>query len=183
MNKVNMSFDKDIFRKLIGKKINALLHDPFAFINASSQVVQLNLENGIYYLYSAVEPIDNYGVVDDVAIWEWTTTKYPIIDKKTFISTPINEKIKEIHLVQENQRLYKDGEQTYDVWVTRGIIFILENGREVSFEKAVWFSEDIYINKGYNLIDTFQSTDDFAEEWEESEEYRGECERRIEVIK
>lgn len=183
MNKINMSFDKTVFRNFVGRTINAVLHDSFTFVNSSSQAVQLNFEDDIYYLYSAVEPIDNYGVVDDVAVWEWTTKKYPFIDKKTFITTPINEKIKEIHLVQENQRLYKDGEQTYDVWVTRGIIFILESGREISFEKAVWFSEDIYFNRGYNLIDTFESTDEFREEWDEAEGYRGECLRNIEVIK
>lgn len=183
MNKINMSFDKEIFREFIGRTINAFLHDSFAFVNSSSQVVQLNFENDIYYLYSSVEPIDYYGFVDDVAVWEWTTKKYPIIDKKTFITTPINEKLKEIHLVQENQQLYKNNKQIYDVWVTRGIIFILESGREISFEKAVWFSEDIYINKGYNLINTFQSTDEFREGWDKSEGYRGECIRNIEVIK
>lgn len=183
MKTIDMRFDKEIFKEFIGRTITALFHDSFEFVNSSSQVVQLNFEDDIYYLYNSVEPIDNYGVVDDVAIWEWTTKKYPFVDKKTFITTPINEKIKEIHLVQENQRLYKDGEQTYDVWVTRGIIFFLESGREISFEKAVWFSEDIYINRGYNLIDTFESADDFAEEWEESDGYHGECERKIEVIK
>lgn len=102
---------------------------------------------------------------------------------REFIGHTINEKIKEIHLVQENQRLYKNNKQIYDVWVTRGIIFVLKSGHEISFEKAVWFSEDIYINKGYNLIDSFQSIDEFREDWDESEGYRGECTRNIEIIK
>ena len=46
-----------------------------------------------------------------------------------------------------------DGEPAYEVWLTRAIIFEV-GGREISFEKdTVPFSEEITIQRGYNLID------------------------------
>ena len=49
----------------------------------------------------------------------------------------------------------------YDVWVTRGII--IEFGdHELAFEKPVWFSEDIVIRKGYNLIVKFQPVEEIC---------------------
>lgn len=75
----------------------------------------------------------------------------------------------------ENQRLYKSGIQTYDVWVTRGVIFKLENGREISLEKDVWFSEDIIVERGENLIEKFASTNEFIENFDG--EYKAECQR------
>ena len=50
---------------------------------------------------------------------------------------------------------------TYDVWVTRGII--IEFGdHELAFEKPVWFSEDIVIRRGYDLIEKFQPVEEIC---------------------
>ena len=46
------SGEVDTLRSLIGKKLESIQHDPFNFVNSSSQVVQINTEAGAYYLYS-----------------------------------------------------------------------------------------------------------------------------------
>lgn len=61
---------------------------------------------------------------------------------------PVEEMIQEIQIVNEHQELFHLGVKTYDVQVTRGIIFLLQNGGEISFEKNIWFSEMISIHKG-----------------------------------
>ena len=53
--------------------------------------------------------------------------------------------------------------------------------RQISFEKAVWFSEEIYIQKGYGLIEKFASTNNFVEsDWDAG--ITAECSRSIDTI-
>ena len=85
--------------------------------------------------------------------------------------------IKKITVVNEHQQLFNQGIQTYDVYVTRAIIFEMEDGGEISFEKDIWFSEEINIRRGHDLIDKLSSTDSFAENWEGIEGYDTKCDR------
>jgi len=48
------------------------------------------------------------------------------------------------------------------------------------FEKNILFSEEISIEKGYNLIERFSPISEFEESW--SEEFKGKCERDIIII-
>ena len=169
------SGEMDVLRSLIGKKLDSIQHDPFNFVNSSSQVVQINTEAGVYYLYSFTEPLDYYGVMEDVAVWTFETERYKTVDNKSFITTPVQAIIKNITLVQEHQRLFKGQDQIYDVWLTRGIVIDFGD-HQISFEKAVWFSEDIYIQKGYDLEDGFASVEDFVNsDWNEG--LKAECSR------
>ena len=169
------SGEMDALRSLIGKKLESIQHDPFNFVNSSSQVVRINTEAGVYYLYSFTEPLDYFGVTEDVAVWTFETERYKTVDNKSFITTPVQAVIKDITLVQENQRLYKGQDQIYDVWLTRGIVIDFGD-HQISFEKAVWFSEDIYIQKGYELADGFASVENFVNsDWNEG--LRAECSR------
>lgn len=172
--------EMNILRQLLEKNIIAFKHDEFNFNNSSSQVVGIETENGMIYLYSLTELLDYYGSFEDVAVWKLTEERYSFVDKKNLISSPVNESIKAIYVVQENQRLYEDGKQTYNVWVTRGLIFDFGD-HQFSLEKPIWFSEDIYIQKGYDLIDKFAATDNFVnDDW--SDGCIAECEREIILI-
>jgi hypothetical protein len=58
----------------------------------------------------------------------------------------------------------------YDVWITRGIIFKVD-GRELLFEKdTVPFSEEIFIQRGYDLYGKIASSEDFLTGWDEEYE-------------
>ena len=71
------------------------------------------------------------------------------------------------HLHDMNQRISVNGECTYDVWLTRAIIFVVD-GREVLFEKdVVPFSEEIIILKGYELEGQLSDAGAFLEGWDE----------------
>lgn len=39
----------------------------------------------------------------------------------------------------------------FDIFTVRGIIIELADGREISFEKSIWFSEFITVKTGYEL--------------------------------
>ena len=164
---------------MIGKDLSAYLHDEFQYTQSSSQVVGVVVDDIIYYIYSFTEEQDYFGTPEDVAVWNVSDEKLPIVDKKTFVRTPVNETIKGITLIQENQRVFNDVGQTYDVWLTRGIVFDLGE-RQVAFEKDVWFSEEIIVHRGYKLSTRFSSTDNFGDDWDKS--IRTECSRIEEKI-
>ena len=83
--------------------------------------------------------------------------------------------------MNECQQLFENGNQSYEVLVTRGIIFKFNDGHELSFEKNIWFSEDITVEKGYDLIQRFTPTTEFEEGW--SGNFHGKCSRDIVTIK
>ncbi len=166
-------------RSVIGKELSAYLHDEFQYTQSSSQVVEVVVDDIVFYIYSFTEEQDYFGTPEDVAVWNVSDEKLPIVDKKTFVRTPVNETIKGITLIQENQRVFNDVGQTYDVWLTRGIVFDLGE-RQVAFEKDVWFSEEIIVHRGYDLSSKFSSADNFGDDWDKS--LRTECSRIEEEI-
>ncbi len=155
-----------LLRSFIGKPLHTVLHDEFTFVNSSTEAVQFNIGDETVFLYSFTEPMDYYGSTEDVAVWSLEKTVYPVIGKKKFIKLPVELIIRRILLVQENQQLFESGIQTYNVRLTRGLLFDFGDF-QLAFEKAVWFSEEIYITRGQNLISKFNSVSDFckSERW------------------
>ncbi len=171
----------EILKSCIGKKFENINHDEFTFTNSSLQAVELKIEDKRIYLYNLAEKQDYFGSIEDVAIFTVELKKYPFIEKKKFINFPINESIKNIFVIQENQKLFKNTEQTYDIWLTRGLIFDLEL-HQIAFKKAEWLSEDIFIQKGYNLKEIFDDTDEFCKASNWGKNFKAECIREFEII-
>ena len=170
-----------LLSSFIGKPFHAVLHDEFSFVNSSTEAVQFNIGDETTFLYSFTEPMDYYGSTEDVAVWTLEKTAYPVIQQKKFIKMPVELPVQRILVVQENQQLFENGEQTYDVWLTRGMLFDFGEF-QLAFEKAVWFSEEIYITRGQNLISKFTPASNFCnpDRWEDGIEAK--CFRKIEHI-
>ncbi|MCF0134850.1 MAG: hypothetical protein HUJ69_00325 [Lachnospiraceae bacterium] len=150
------SASMNLLADLVGKTMVSIEHDEFTFTNTSSQVVKFNAKDSSFFLYSFTEPLDYYGKEEDVAVWSFEQIEYPILENKVFITIPVQRRIHSICVVQENQQLYEQDKQIYDVWLTRGVIFDFGD-YQFAFEKPIWFSEDIIIRKGYNLLTMFRS--------------------------
>ena len=143
------------------------------------------MNDSTYAITNQIEPKDYFGATEDVASFrleELPAEKIHsyIVDSQMII-TPVGKKITAIDVVNETQKLFRNHVQTYEVNLTRGVIFHFEDDTELSFEKNVWFSEDISIEKGYKLIERFTPTEEFAENWED--ELSGSCEREMLTIK
>ena len=187
MKTIDMRFNLDLIKNLIGKCFIKYKCDAFKFTNSVTGTVGIYIDDLVYELRNEQESVDYFGVTDDYAVFNMITSTDNNIKSFFFdteqINTPIKERISKITVINENQKLYKNSIQTYDVWLTRGIIFHLKE-REVCFEKdTVPFSEEIIIRKGYKLIDTFEPNDDFCNDWDEEEGYLGKCSREIIEIK
>ena len=172
-------------RSMVGKKFLRYKSDPFDYTPSSFGLVGIITEDNSYAFTNTIEVLDYYGADEDVAVFRLEERPEEQIESllqdTKMIKVPVNRIIKEIHIVNEHQKLFEDDVQTYDVWVTRGVIFIMEDGLEVSFEKNVWFSEMITVDRGENLIERFDPTSEFTENWEAPEP--AECEREITKLK
>lgn len=171
MTNLDMRFNQNTVRSLIGKTLAKYRCDRFVFTNSVTQRVGFFIDDKVYNLTNCQETVDYFGQTDDVAVSRFEETTADEI-KSAFadveqIDTPIGASIDEIRLVNENQRITVNGECTYDVWLTRAIIFIVD-GREVLFEKdVVPFSEEIIILKGYDLENQLSDGGAFLEGWDE----------------
>lgn len=181
MNTIDMRFNVNMLKELIGKKFSKYKCDAFDFTNSVTQIVGIYIEDRVYSLTNIQESVDYFGNDDDVAICRFTETADNNV-KSAFkdtemITTPVEGIIERIILVNENQKIFKDNEELYNVWLTRAIIFHV-NGREISFEKDnVPFSEEIIIQRGYNLIERLSDEKEFLSSW--SEGLVPECARDI----
>lgn len=184
MKRIDMRFNSELIRGLIGKDFIEYKCDAFDFTNSVTQIVGFNIGEKIYSLTNVQEYVDYYGNDDDVAICRFREADSDGV-KSAFkdtvmVTTPVNGTIEKILLINENQQIFKDGVEQYNVWLTRGIIFFV-NGREISFEKDnVHFSEEIIIQRGYNLIDKFSDEKEFLTSW--GEDVIPQCHRHLEEI-
>lgn len=173
------SDEVSMLRSMIGKELSAYMHDEFIYTSSSSQVVEVVVDDKPFFIYSFTEELDYFGTSEDVAVWTISCEKYPVVDKKKFVKIPVFDTIKGITLIQENQRVFSGEDQTYNVWLTRGIVFDLGE-RQVAFEKDIWFSEEIIVHCGYELSSLFSTADRFGKDWDSS--LRPECTRFEEKI-
>ena len=171
MHTIDMRFNDEIIRSLIGKKFSKYRCDAFDFTNSVTQIVGMYIGDKVYSLTNIQESVDYFGDSEDVAVCKFEETVDTNI-KSAFkdtemITTPIDGVIEKIILVKENKKLFKDGVELYNVWLTRGIIFFVD-GREISFEKdGIPFSEEIIIRRGYDLIEKFSDEKEFLTSWGE----------------
>ena len=148
------------------QQLLSIQHEKFLYTAASEQAVGFNVAGSFFYLYNFTEPMDYFGTTEDVARLTLETVRYPCVDKKDWMTFPIEETIESIQLVQEQQELYEAGEKIYDVHMTRGLILDLGD-RELAFEKHIWFTEEILIHQGHSLITAFRDPKEFEEDWVE----------------
>lgn len=185
MERKDMRFNESGLKDLLGKPFIKYRCDKFAYTSSVTQIVGLYIDDMVFKLENIQESVDYFGVEEDIAVMKISESENEsirsAIEATEQIDNPVQGAIDEIMLVNENQKVYKHGKQIYDVWLTRGIIFKVD-GREISFEKdTVPFSEEIYIRRGYDLIEMFGSTEGFSEGWDAG--IVAKAEREIIVLK
>jgi hypothetical protein len=184
MKKIDVRFTaSDIaeIQSMAWKKLIKYKCDPCEFSTSVFGTVGIAFDNAAYAFTNLTEVMDYYGEKEDVALFKIECKPFSdiqsFVQNQTMIETPVECVISKITVVNERQSLFENGVQIYEVLLTRGIIFRFEDGHELSFEKNIWFSEDITVEKGYDLIARFAPTSEFTEGW--SGNFHGECSREL----
>ena len=175
----------NILQSMIGKTFDKYKCDPFINSPMVYGIVGIYVGEKSFKLTSLLKEVNRFLTIDEVAQFEIIEAiddniKTFMIDGE-MIETPVKSKIKSISIVNDFQTI-EHQEKSYEFNSTVGLIFALEDSREISFELGTWFSEMITIQRGYNLIEKFTSTSDFLEEWEDCDGYIPKVKREITVI-
>lgn len=169
-----------LLRGLIHKKLDYYRADPFVFNNAVFENVSFFVASGIYQLTAPLVTLDYYGSVEDISILEFDSCLLKDVGSSLMnteqIDVHVNDEIKAILVVNEVQQAFRNNSLFQELMQTRGLIFQFKD-HELSFEKEREFSQDIYINRGSNLLDKFLPVDWFSEGWHTNE--KGVCTREI----
>lgn len=185
---VNISFNdttKKILKSLVGKEFESYTCDSFVFSPTVFGIIGLNISGETYRITCDISSIERFFSKEDVAILSFERCLPNDIcsrmDNGKMIKNPIKDTIKRIDIVNDLEAVTHNNEEK-TLYSTKGIIFYLTSGNEISFEVSTWFSELITIQKGYNLISKFTPVLDFYEEWDRENGYIPICKREITTI-
>lgn len=134
MKTYDMRFDAEtmaMLQNLKGSVLKSIRSDAEALPSSAYGIAEIITSRGAYALTSIIEVADYFGALEDVAMFRLfpSTGNMPSRLMNTDMTNiPVEEMIQEIQIVNEHQELFHLGVKTYDVQVTRGIIFLLQNG-------------------------------------------------------
>ncbi len=175
----------NFLKGMVGKVLDKYKCDPFISSPSVYGIVGISVAGTSYAFTNFIEVADYFGDKEDVAFFKLRPLPYEQITSQIqdqeMMDTPVKCTIAEIMVVNERQRLYENDVLTYEVLLTRGVIFKFQEGNELSLEKNIWFSEHITVERGYDLIGKFSPSEEFAEGWRKP--YRGEYTRELVILK
>lgn len=179
--KINKLFNEkeiQLFKLLIGQKLEKVRHDRFDFSNTSYRRVTLFVDDKAYELINDIEETDfmwdDYGD-EAIAVFKFEKTNdmgidynYGIENYPKQIENPVNEIIKDIIIIEDNVKAFDKATNSFvsEYDYVKGIIVVLD-GFSYCFTRDVWFSEEIRINKGENPQSKIGNIDD---DWEWGED-------------
>lgn len=174
--------EMDILGNMIGKTFDKFKCDPFYYSPMAFGVVGIYVGGTAYRLTSLRQYGKHFFADDDIAVFRIAQVDdseiKTFMDNGELVETPVRSSIVAIDIVNDCQTVEHMGAiQQFDYTV--GIIFHLEDTREISFELRTWFSEMITISKGYRLLDKFKPIDDFLEEWQDCTGFTANCSRKV----
>lgn len=175
----------EVIRSMIGKPFDKYSCDPFVFTPNVYGIVGFCIGGRFYKMTNNLESVQRFYHVDDVAVMRISECdRNEIVSKMDdgqMIDNPVGDIICSIDIINDRETVTHDGEQRA-LYSTKGIIFHLASGNEISFEIGTWFSEMITIRRGYELVKSFTPVEEFLEDWEDSEGYSPECNREVKTI-
>lgn len=165
----DLRLDEEIFKKMIGKQFNKYRCDPYVFTNTVTGIVGLYIGEKVFELRNEQSAFQYFDSMDDVALWNIKEVSdseiHSVFENTEQIDTSINQNINSITLANE-QQIVNIHDQEYNLWLTRAILFHLENC-DIYFEKDnTAFSEEIEIKRGHDLLSEFPKRNDyFLDQW------------------
>ena len=146
--------------KLIGMKIQKLIHEKYVFTPTCYGAVYFIIDNKNYVLTDYYETKEFLGGNEEISVLrfnEYNDEIKSIIVNGELTTQNIDLKISKITLVNTKAIVTnKKDPQDEDILLdTHGIIFTLEDDYQLAFEKDD-FGEQISIYRGYNLEEKFK---------------------------
>ncbi len=174
-----------LLKSLVGKKLMTIKHDKF--IRPQPVVFQrvgFVLENGFLTLDNRVDWMDDWFSMADyiphLTLNEVKSESDLVLPGEPLtecLASPINEKISDVLLIEDDITVLKDGEAFQKLTSSEGIIIETEIRQYAFYKENVLFNEDLLIYRGHNVI---EKVPDFKAHWDIfAKPYDGRCSRKI----
>lgn len=171
MTSIDIAFTRSeihMFQSMVGNEFIKFRSNPYTHFNRTWETIGIFTDKSIYRLQNSLDVIDYFGAPEDVCAMHCFSAKECDIESGLvgvkLIDTPVHHKIQEIQIINECQMMmYKNAQLCYELRLPRGIIFLLDNDTELSFDKIDTFVELIGINMGHNTLSKFWSLADIVE--------------------
>lgn len=183
MEKHDFRFDEALIKSFVGKNFNQYKHHRFEYTNTVTLYLGFMIDNVSYEMSNDYKSLDFFGwdheaTVSEIQEKNWESILSTELSTDV-VTTYVNEKIKSIQLVNDHYMSYAHGIQNYDWWENRAIIFDFGD-HQLSFEKQdCWFSMEIVINKGDNLIDKISDGKFILNDFKQTDQQKIVTEREV----
>lgn len=180
MKKYDFRFDTTLIKSFLGKHFTKYKHAEFMYTNSVTGIVGFEIDDDVYELTNEYEAMDFLTLDNEATVFRISKTKWDNVESMV---TTINEKIQKIILVNDHTTLKIEQNVAYDMWDTKAIIFCFNN-HELCFAKQdCWFSQEIEIYKGHDLLKKTSDRKDILEDFKANETKSANVERVIIEIK
>lgn len=172
MKKYDFRFDTKLVKTFVGKAFKKYKHAEFLYTNSVTGIVGFEINGVVYKLTDEYEAVDFLALDDEATLFQISESNWNDIDSR--INTNINEFnvdeiINKVILVNDHTVINIENKTAYDMLDTKAIIFCFDN-HEVCFAKQdCWFSQEIEVYKGYNLIEKIGDGKGILEDFESDE--------------
>lgn len=185
MKQYDFRFDETLIRSFIGRILTKYEHAECIHTNSVTGILGFKIDAQVFELTNEYEGIDFFTLDNEATIFRISKSEWNRIEtsiNKEINETDVNEKITKVVLVNDHTTLHINQNAEYDMWDTKAIIFYFENF-EICFAKQdCWFSQEIEIYKGYNLIEKVGDGKDILSDFNTNDSKSIYVERSFRVI-
>lgn len=160
-------------KEMVCKNMFKYRHDEFFFRKRKIiGNVEFFIDGKIYGLFDRNHTVDFFWGKEDICdlFFKEIEEKEAIsfcLDVKQ-IDFPMEKKIKDILLVNDQVDLYENGELQFTYKFLSGLVFVFDD-IELGFEKATWMQELMYVHKGNAVLKDFRSQTEELNDWPEKQ--------------
>lgn len=186
MKKYDFRFNTTLIKSFLGKNFTKYKHATFMYTNSVTGIVGFEIDDNVYELTNEYEAMDFLTLDGESTVFQISKTKWDKVESminNDINESTINEKIQKVILVNDHTTLKIEQNVAYDMWDTKAIIFCFNN-HELCFAKQdCWFSQEIEIYKGHDLLKKTGDGKNLLEDFEANETKFACVERSIVEIK
>ena len=182
MKQYDFRFNTALIKSFIGKKLTKYKHAEFIYTNSVTTILGLEIDGKVFELTNDYEAMDFLALDNEATVFRIANSKWDAIEPRinnVINETNVNEIIHKIILVNDHTTLMFDQHVEYDMWDTKAIILCFEN-HEICFVKQdCWFSQEIEIYKGHDLLEKVGDGKGILADFDENEAKKVKVKRTI----
>ena len=186
MKQYDFRFDTALIKSFVGKTLTKYKHAEFMYTNSVTGIIGFEINDVVYELTNEYETMDFLTLDDEATVFRISKTEWNNVD--SMINNDINEinvgeTIKKVILVNDHTTINVEQNVAYDMRDTKAVIFCFENNEICFVKQDCWFSQEIEIYKGYNLLEKLGDGKGILEDFDTDDTKNAFVERAIVEIK